>query len=62
MIGNVSFLNFPTGIATLTVRLFDKVMNKSATFIGAINISNQLDPQTHGLKLDISDSERVNQN
>ena len=56
-VGNISFQNFPKGIATLTVRLFDKVMNKSETFIGTINV---LDPQLQSLKLDISDSERVN--
>lgn len=56
-VGSVSFQNFPKGIATIIVRLFDKVMNKSATYQGTINI---LDPQLQSLKLDISDSIRTN--
>ena len=56
-VGNISFQSFPKGIATIIVRLFDKVMNKSATYQGTINI---LDPELQGLKLDIDDSVRTN--
>lgn len=57
LVGNVSFLNYPNGIATLSVRVFDTVMNKSSTYEGIINI---LDAQLQSLKLDISDSIRAN--
>jgi hypothetical protein len=56
-VGSISFRNFPKGIATLTVRLFDKVMNKSETFQGTINI---LDPQLQSLKIDVDDSINAN--
>jgi hypothetical protein len=56
-VGSISFQSFPKGIATIKVRLFDKVMNKSETFEGTINI---LDPQLQGLKLSVSHSTRAN--
>jgi hypothetical protein len=49
-IGNVSFHDFPKGIATLYVRLFDEVHNKTSTYKGTIVI---LDPKLQSLKLSL---------
>lgn len=61
LIGNVSFIDYPNGIATLYVRLFDEVNNKSDTYIGTINISSfsNQDPEAQGLKLTLSKSVRT---
>lgn len=51
--GNISFYNYPKGIATLYVRLFDEVGNQSTTYEGAILIS---DPSLQNLKLLIKEN------
>lgn len=52
-IGNISFNTYPRGIATLYVRLFDEVNNKTGTYKGTISI---LDPKIQSLKLTLSET------
>jgi hypothetical protein len=61
LIGNVSFIDYPNGIATLYVRLFDEVNNKSDTYIRTINISNisNQNPEAQALKLTLSETTRT---